>query len=173
MSAPRMPVAAALPLLLASGCVDVAVKETADPKLIERHKVRLMRHFDQPYTVHCRTLTVEVNPIYLRQCTMPAGKPNRRRGQGFEDRSWSIADRVDSQLRRHRRVVERPVGTKLQFFIGKTRFVVDTSVRVRSLFKAPPTLTAHATGRVILVVDGKNAKQFEEVRFAEGDVHSR
>ncbi len=62
---------------------------------------------------------------------------------------------------------------KLKVMIGTTAFVVDDQIVVRRLLRAPPTLTAHAKGHVMVIRNGTDASNFEEVRFVDGRAESR
>ena len=62
---------------------------------------------------------------------------------------------------------------KFKIMIGSTIFMVDDQVKVRSLLRAAPTLTALASGHVMVIQDGKNASTFQQVRYVDGRVEAR
>lgn len=171
----------ALPALFSAGCVTHEVpKDQVAPALVEMHEARLLKPYQKGATVLCKTLEIEANPILFHNLALPAGQPRRSGGDGFEDLSWSTRDQPvlrgrmvgaepGPQVKPH----AAPRVDKFRIMIGSTAFVVDSSVRVRRLFRAEPTLTAKAKGHVMVIRNGSDASRFQEVRFAGGRVEAR
>ncbi len=171
--------AVAIPALVLVACTSTDAKqERLDPALIEHHEENLMKPFRTGHTVVCRRLSVEANPLFFKHLTFPAGKPRKRGVDGGQELTWSTADRVSIRGPKDRsaQVViggVRNTVDKFRIMVGSTTFMVDDLVTVRSLNRAAPTLTALASGHVMVIQDGKNASSFQQVRYIDGRIEAR
>ena len=177
--------ALAVAVLALASCTTTEVEkpDRVDPALLERHESRLMKAYRAGNTVLCQRLVIDVNPLFFKHLTFPAGTPTKRTVDGVPEMVWSIQDGVS--IRKLGKPIKAyavlPKGEhkkrrdfeKFKILIGSTVFMVDDQVKVRSLLRAAPTLTALASGHVMVIQDGKNASTFQQVRYADGRVEAR
>lgn len=155
------------------GCVTHEVAPELDPVIVE-HEARLLAPYGRGATVVCQALTIDVNSVFYKHLSRPAGQATRIDGEDYEELSWQTHDRVAS--RSAAVGLNLPLDPVVQHFyvkIGETMFVVDREVRIRLLHRAPPTLTALARGTVMVTTDGKTAEYFDQVRYADGQVETK
>lgn len=177
-----------VPAILLAGCVTTEVepkqREAIAPEILAEHESRLVKQFQADNTIVCRTLEIEANLfVFNNNVTLPVGQPRRERNDLFEQLTWSVGDQISMRERmeakpgwdsKPRKVTrKRHVNDKFRIMIGTTTFIVDDRITVRRLFRAPPTLTAHAKGHVMVIQNGKEASKYQEVRFSGGQVEAR
>lgn len=166
--------------LATSGCVTYhAEKARIDPIELKTHEDRLLQPFRLGHTIACQVLRLEVNPVFSKHLTLPAGA-TRVKTPDYDEIRWHKDDRIAlwrgrGQASASRRVKDLPPpsGRQCKIQIGSTWFLVDESLTVRFPHKAAPTLTAIATGHVMVTKDGKTANYYSEVRFADGEVRTK
>lgn len=143
------------------------------PEAVSIQIDRLFQPFQAGKTLYCMQLDVEVSAAFAHRLSFPAaGVPSR--GEGFEQTIWRVTDRVKVRgNRRQSAPLAEPRRQKFRVVIGTTHFVVDRIVRVKKLLAAPPTLTATASGHVLVIKDATHSEQFQEVQFAEGRIRTR
>lgn len=169
-----------LAVLATSGCVTYHVeKARIDPIELKTHEDRLLQPFQLGHTIACQVLRLEVNPVFSRHLTLPAGA-KRVKTPDYDEIRWHKDDRIALWQGRvagsgARRISDMPApqGRQCKIQIGSTWFLVDESLTVRFPHKAAPTLTAIATGHVMVTKDGKTANYYSEVRFADGEVRTK
>ena len=168
--------------VLLGGCAAESTHRVASARdtklLIAEHEKRLLRPFEVGNTVICDTLGIQVNPVFYRHVTRPAGRGRTVTNEDFKEMSWHTSDRISFQSAPGGQGADTPHLARAQadFFrlkIGSTWFWVGKQVKIRLLHRAPPTLTAHASGRVVVTNDAKTVDHFDELRFADGRVQSR
>ena len=179
----------AIPALLLVGCVTTETgkqeQERIDPAILEIHEARLVKRFQGRHVIVCQTLEIEANLfLFTNNVTLPVGEPRRERTDLFEQLTWSAGDRVRLRestpsaqpgwdVKARTKTRKRSSREKYRIMIDATTFLVDERITVRRLFKAPPTLTAHARGHVMVIENGKAASNYQEVRFVDGRVEAR
>ena len=186
---PKLCHALVVPALVFAGCSTPAVQvklKRPDPqsqKTIADEEKRLIEPFQHGHTVLCRSLDIQANPLFFKHLTFPAGRPRKGKVDGSELMTWTIDDAVSTRklgkpLKPYQKLGKgqqhkRRTFEKFKIIIGSTVFMVDDRVTVRSLNRAAPTLTALASGHVMLIQDGKKANTFKQVRYSAGKVAVR
>ena len=170
----RASILSALGAFSISGCVTHEVRPEGLDPVIAEHEARLLMPYRRGATVVCQTLTIEVNPVFFKHLSRPAGPENRTTGEDYEELSWQTHGRVITRSAAAGGSLElSPVVQHFYVKIADTMFVVDREVRIRLLHRAPPTLTAVALGTVMVTTDGKTAEYFDQVRYADGQVANK
>jgi hypothetical protein len=177
-----------IPAILFAGCVTTDtqsnLREKIAPEILAAHESRLVEQFRGGNVVVCESLVIEANLfMFTNNVTLPASKPRRVRNDLFEQLTWSVDDTVELTEKRSgatpaAEIKPRPRRRqakidKFRIMVGSTTFIVDDRITVRRLFRAPPTLTAHAKGHVMVIRNGKDSSNFQEVRFVDGRVEAR
>lgn len=163
-----------------SGCVTYEIeRDRVDANVLKTHEDRLLKPFQLGNTIACQALQLEANPVFGKHLTLPAGATKVKMGD-YDEIRWHKDDRIALWTPRDHAFDAKRIGDghvprarhcKIQ--IGSTWFLVDKSVTIRFPHKAAPTLTAIATGHVMVTNDGKTANYYSEVRFAEGQVRTK
>ena len=172
-------------------------KQAPDPRVQVAEAQLIAAYGASKRHVACQRLFVEANAPFMHNLGLPGGEPAQAEGPGYKDKTWKAGSEV--VLRRPGEVKEkrkaRSDGRTLQritLTVGNTIFLVNEAVTVRCLYRAPPTLTARATG-LVMVIDEKgqvlvgdeagrpvfaqpgnqDATTFQEVRFEAGQVRAK
>ncbi|MCA8954767.1 MAG: hypothetical protein KDC87_01765 [Planctomycetes bacterium] len=163
--------ASALVLALLGSCVTTEVdRPRVDGAELARHEGRLLTPFNQGNLIVCDKLEVEVNAVFGKHVGTPAGAGKVVDLPEAKETSWRSADPVRFQT--HNISTARQ-SKYLVVPIGNTMFYVGDTFTRRVLHRAAPTLTAQATGHVMVTKDGKTPYMFESLRIADGRVQTR